>query len=191
MKNTITRFINGDQNAFKRIYEMFYRSLCSYGYRVTGEVESVNDIVQETFLSLWHKRTEFQSIDSVRYFLYATTRNKCLNFIKHQKVVENYQNTFSGKDEYENFESSSLELIIEEEVRRQLMEAVASLPESYRKVIILSLKDKQNQEIARILGLSVNTVRNQKQKGYSILRKKLGSNFYFLQYFFLIAEWYN
>lgn len=161
---------------------MFYQTLCSYGFKIVGDSELASDLVQETFISLWCKREDFESIDSIRYFLYAALKNRCLNHIKHKKIVENHQEGTVVKDQ--DREADYLDLIILEEVHRQLREAIATLPESYRKVIVLSLKDKQNQEIASILGLSVNTVRNQKQKGYALLRKKFGNNFYLFFVFF-------
>lgn len=176
MEETVNKFKEGDQLAFRSIYDSFYRALCSYCYRIVGEVELTNDFVQDCFVALWNKRVEFTTLDSIRFFLYATLRNRCINHLKHRHVEEKHQEVITQLQKKQELSSSFLDLIIEEELHRQLMEAIESLPESYRKVFILSLKDKQNQEIAEILGLSVNTVRNQKQRGYAILRKKLGSS---------------
>lgn len=182
MTNTLLQFNNGDQAAFRTIYDMFYQALCSYGCKIVGDTDLASDMVQEVFISLWCKREEFTSIDSVRYFLYAALKNRSLNHIKHTKIVEKHQGGVATQEQ--DKEADYLDLIILEEVHRQLREAIAELPESYRKVIVLSLKDKQNQEIANILGLSVNTVRNQKQKGYAILRKRIGDSSYLIFVFF-------
>lgn len=173
MSITFSKFRSGDQAAFKHIYNMFFKPLSSYCYKIVGDVELTNDLVQECFVVLWNKRQEFESVESVRYFLYTSLRNRCINQMKHKKITDSYQQQTFKEDNSIDLNNDYLDLIIEEEARRQLKEAIDSLPESNRKVILLSLKDKQNQEIASILGLSVNTVRNQKQRGYDLLRKKL------------------
>ena len=66
-----------------------------------------------------------------------------------------------------------LNSILEEEVYHHLMKAISDLPEQYRKVFLLVLENKSNQEIADILALQVETVKSYKKAGKKMLYKRL------------------
>ena len=66
---------------------------------------------------------------------------------------------------------------------RLLRKAIHALPPQMREIILLTLDDKSNNEIAEALRVSVNTVKTQKKTAYRKLKEMLGKDFvYFLAF---------
>lgn len=127
-------------------------------------------MTQEIFLSLWEKQDHFENDQSIKAYLYTSIRNKCLNFLKHQTVQKKHEAQLIYELESEQFFTAH---VIEEEAFNQLYQEINNLPTSSQKVMLLALKGLKNQEIARTLNISENTVKTQKKIAYSKLRSKL------------------
>jgi len=71
------RMTEGDQKAFLHIYESQYRSLLSYGFSMTANLELTKDCIQEMFLELWNKHaTVNKDVRDVRSYLFTWLRRK-------------------------------------------------------------------------------------------------------------------
>lgn len=165
----IQRIAAGDLIAFKEMYENMFYSLCLYGYKMISNEDVVRDIVQESFISVWNKREEFNSLVGTKSYLYAAVRNNILNHIRDSKTVSIEQHTFKDEEESAEFNSQ----ILREESYKLVQDAVKNLPDQTRKIIMLTLNGCSNQEIADELEISINTVKSLKKAGYAKLREKL------------------
>lgn len=152
---------------------MHYKRICAFGYRYIPDASAVEDIIQDVFLSLWERKKDFEHPDSIKSFLYTTARNKCLNYLKHKKVIRKHESSLIKELESDQF---FIGHVIEEEVFNQLHSEINMLPEASQKIMILSLKGKKIKEIAQQLGISENTVKTQKKLAYAKLRIKLSSD---------------
>lgn len=169
-KETIVQnFKNGDKEAFRHLFELLYPAMCIFARKYLKDSVDAEDIAQEVFIELWNHKTKFQSLEQVKSFLYLSVKNRCLNFIKHLQVKEKYAQT-TEMDHEASFE----ERVIETEVIHQLNQAIVSLPEQQRQVILLSLQGLKNEEIASDMGLSINTIKLYKKIAYEQLRNKVG-----------------
>jgi RNA polymerase sigma-70 factor, ECF subfamily len=77
----------GDKAAFGELSESYRRELRLHCYRLLGSFEESEDLVQETFLRAWRKRSSFQGRSSFRRWLYAIATNACLDVLKRRKRV--------------------------------------------------------------------------------------------------------
>ncbi len=163
---TLLAFRNGDNEAFKHVFNVFYKRLCIFAAGIAN-AELAEDIVQEAFVKLWERRETFNHSESIKGFLYLTIKNTCINAYKHQQIVNKHLSTLvEGVDE-KNIAQS----IIEAEVAYELQKAIQMLPLGCRKVIYLCyFKEFSNQETADVLDVSINTVKTQKARGMKILR---------------------
>lgn len=73
-----------------------------------------------------------------------------------------------------------LNQILEEEVYLILKEALDTLPEQTRQIYDLSLLGHDNQEIASLLGLTLDAVKARKKRGKQLLQEKLKNLIYLL-----------
>jgi RNA polymerase sigma-70 factor (ECF subfamily) len=173
--NNIIRHINkGDRKAFKALFDAYFNALSAFGYKYIPDQFVVEDMVQESFISFWEKRKDFSHINAVKSFLYTSVRNKCLNHIKHQSVVQKHESALTYELESDHAFASH---VIEEETFNQLFVEIRSLPKSAQKIMLLALNGLKNQEIADELSITINTVKTQKKIAYSKLKENLGSRF--------------
>ena len=171
-ENHIKRINQGDIKAFKEVYNHMFKSLCLYAYKILPEEDVVSDVVQEAFIIMWKKRTEFNSMSGSKAYLYTVVRNRIIDELKARKK-EVSKTEFVQSIEFDN-------QITKEETYKLLHEAIATLPEQTQNVVNLSMNGNSNPEIAEELGVSVNTVKTLKKIGYSRLREQLKENIFLL-----------
>ena len=94
------------------------------------------------------------------------TSNTVLNYIKHQKIRLRYEQSLHDLEDKTLFEY----FIIEEEVERILLKTQENLPPKCKRIFILAIQGKNNDEIAKELNISVNTVKTQKKIAYRTLK---------------------
>lgn len=154
----------------KQIFDTYYEALVSYAGRFLPLLDECEDLVQDIFVNLWEKELDFPDDISLKVFLYKSIRNKCFNVIKHGKVKDSYT-SLAETNQIED-DSLFLEQLLEEEIVRQLHQAIELLPERKKEIIKLSLKGLKNTEIAEQLGIKLQTVKTLKSQAYVILRQQ-------------------
>ncbi|AYL95582.1 RNA polymerase sigma-70 factor [Mucilaginibacter celer] len=154
------------------IFNEYYDRLVYFSLQLVKDKEQAEDIAQEAFIKYWdqHQNVAPHPI-AIKNFLYSTVRNASLNVIRHNKVVEGYIE-LHGNAEPE--EPPVIEAIITAEAVAEIHAALQTLPESHRIISIMGyFEGKKNQEIADELGMSVNTVKKQKQRALELMRMQL------------------
>jgi RNA polymerase sigma-70 factor (ECF subfamily) len=174
--NYIKGLNKGDKKIFRQVFEEFYPSLILFANRYLNDSEQAEDMVQETFIGLWERRTTLYSENGLKSYLYQSVKNKSLNYIRHGKLKDRHISEELRKKNADDFES----FFIEEESLRLFYKIIEELPEKQKEVVLLTLKGLNRNEIAEQLDITVDTVKYHKQKAFSILREKLKGNFYLL-----------
>ncbi len=178
--NLLTRrILDGDESAFKVLYEDFFHTLLAVACKYV-ELEVAKDIVQDVFLKLWSTPQKFQHTTDLRFYLYRSVQNGCLNYIRNRKVEDGYRNKVEIVTE--DFFYS---VVQEEEIFIRLRKAINELPEKYMNVINLSLEGLSDKEIADRLSISLDSVKQQKKRGKEQLRQKLDHPFLLLLVIFI------
>lgn len=176
----------GNQTAFNTLFRMFHPALCFFARRLAisllpGEAE---EIVSDSFLKLWHRRSNFLSLSSIKAFLYIATRNACLNNLNKEAVRHRQHAKFLFNAG--GIEDTVIEEIIYTEVLREVSQAIESLPDQCRRIIKMAYEDGLTpKEIAAALDITVSTVNNQKSRGVRLLRQRISSSGFTLLLAFL------
>lgn len=164
---------NGDQNAFTDLYDVYYQSLCDYGFRFVNDPDLMEDVVQDVFVWIWEKRKYWNPKPGVtiRAYLYRAVHNRVI--MKARK--KRYECPF---DEYteENIlhHQPQVDEIENQRIQNAIKESIDLLPEKRREILILSLiQGLTYEEIASILDISVNTVHTQIKRARKLLRNQL------------------
>ncbi|WP_257668992.1 RNA polymerase sigma factor [Parapedobacter tibetensis] len=176
-KDLLHRLQDGDQVAYDSLFRQFHPALCFFARRLVNEPRIAEEIVLDTMLKLWHRCDNFDSVSSIKAFLYIATKNACFNHIEKERVRTAHQNQFLG--DFKDTEDAVVTEIIYAEVLREVSEVIDTLPEQCRKVIKMIYEEGLSaNEISKTLGVTVSTVNNQKSRGISLLKKRLsGSGF--------------
>jgi RNA polymerase sigma-19 factor, ECF subfamily len=162
----------GGPDALQSLLKQFYNPLCLFAERLLADRAAAEDIVGESFIKLWNKRTDFETMQNIKAFMYITVRNACLNHLKQAKRESLNQKQLayltSEKEEF------VLNEMIRAEVLKEIMREIDKLPEQCGKVLKLGyLEGLKNQEIADMLKISVHTVKNQKARAIQLLKIRL------------------
>jgi len=164
---------NGNQEAFEFLFKSYYPRLKGYAFRFINDEETVRDIIQESFLRFWERRSILEAI-SVSSLLFAMVRNACLNYLKHLQVVEqhnmDYLASVDGKEElyYADFNLSPEYSLLYKELQDQVGIVMKSLPPRCREVFYMSrFKKMKNREIAEALDISTTAVEKHIAKAIS------------------------
>ena len=155
----------GDERAFRTLFEEFYASLCLFATRYLGDREEAADVVQETFLKYWNKHTDFDDL----------LRDRELRSRIPEEWIEDSEQEFRNQ-------------VMEEEVHRIFNHAIDKLPLQMRMVINLSLDGLKNSEIAEKMNLSEGTVHAYKKEAYKKLRISLKDYYYLLPFLLFISR---
>lgn len=163
---------SGDERAFSAVYNQFYQALCFFAEQITKDHFGAKEVVQDVFVKLWQRENAGSEIQNIKSYLYAATRNGCLNYIDAAQRRNRRNEEFGNLTEAD--EDEILQNIIRAEVMREIALAIEQLPTQCRKVVQMTFQEgKSPNEIADTLGVSVSTVRNQKARGVGLLKKLL------------------
>lgn len=171
-QNVMESFRQGDEAAFAIFFDLHYKSLCYFAMPLTKDTQQAEDTVAECFFKLWELRTEFQTEQNIKAFLYISCRNACLNHLRNLKRRNAAQELYFSQ--LEAGEETILYQIIEMEVLHMLSCEIEELPTKCREVFkMIYIENKKTIEIANLLGISVKTVRGHKARAIDLLKSQL------------------
>jgi len=105
---TWSAFINGDKEALSSIFITYHDDLSRYGYKLTGDVELVNDCIQNLFLKLWKNHENLKQIDIIKPYLLRSLRNHIIDSLElrrsFQQIDEDIEDMFMVKYTQEDLE---------------------------------------------------------------------------------------
>ncbi|UXD69397.1 RNA polymerase sigma-70 factor [Sphingobacterium faecium] len=164
---------SGNHKAFEILYHRYKILLVSHAYQKLGSYDGAKEIVQDVFSQIWFKHTELPSVKNLSAWLYVLVRNKVFKHIAHQHVVDRYAESFRH---FTDNVSHYTEYQIREREMQQLIDAeIDKLPPKMKHVLLMSRSQGlSHREIAELMGISENTVKNHIKAALKILRKRLG-----------------
>ncbi|TSJ45081.1 RNA polymerase sigma-70 factor [Fluviicola chungangensis] len=152
------------------VFRDYYKPLVRYGNTFLKDSDEAEDVVQQVFVSLWEKRTEWEVHTSIRAVLYKAVQNACLNKLKHLKVRHAYAEDLKAA----TIPGEVSDPVQVNELNERIQQALESMPEQCGRIFKMSrFEQLRYQEIADQLGLSVKTVENQMGKALKIVREEL------------------
>lgn len=182
--------INGKEPvAWEELYARYYKALCAYSASLTGDAAFAEDLVQELLLRMWQSERTFSVLPELAAYLYRSVYHNSLAYRRDRSNRESLLRNMHEQQVRDEIsppphfdpeaDTELLAGMVGEEVIRRLYSDIHALPSEQSRIIRLSIAGFKGAEIARRLGISINTVKTQKYRGYRSLRLKL-SKFFFL-----------
>jgi len=171
-KSLLPEFKRGNTHAFRVVYDMFFPSLCFFAKRLVDNDGEGEDIAADSFVKLLNRHDSFDTLPNIKAFLYITTRNACLNYLRYT------QRQHSSKRELnrlqEKTDEHALSHMVHAEVLREVEFEIEQLPNRCREIFKLIYYERRSaDDIAELLGISINTVWVQRAKAIQLIRTNL------------------
>jgi RNA polymerase sigma factor (sigma-70 family) len=141
------------EELFKDIFQANSRKIYHLCYGYTGDDDSANDLMQETFIKVWQNLDKFRNQALISTWIYRIAVNTCLSWLRVEKrqpkdeltenIIENKQEEISEKNEQVSL----------------LYKCISQLEENERIVITMVLDEVPYAEIAQISGISEGNLR--------------------------------
>lgn len=152
---------------FEKTYTEYWKKLNAFSYTMTQDKDLAQNIVQDVFIDLWERKDEL-NILAIEPYLFRAVKNQ---------VFKHYQNNRFDKtvleDKFEDYIIDNF-TSIDPEVMDLLYSLLDKLPEKRKEVLLMyKFQDMSIDQIAKELGISKQTVKNQISSGLKQLREGL------------------
>jgi RNA polymerase sigma-70 factor (family 1) len=174
-KQITLRLKAGDENAFEEIFYRYYKHLLAIGIKFLKNPDLAEDAVQDIFLKLWDHRDSLNETYAIKNFLSVSMKNHVLNVIRnhHQSIWE----YLSSEMEELNGEETTNDTFQFQEYSLILERGIQQLPPQREKVFRLRVfSGLDNEQVARQLSVSVNTVKVQFSQATRFLKDYLSKH---------------
>ena len=162
--------MRGDASEFRGVVERHQRMVFSLALRVTGEYGTAEEVAQDVFLELFRSAERLSSEDHVRFWLRRVTVHRATDALRRQahrpeaSAEEWMDDTAADGDG-----AAGVGAVLE----ARLEELLGSLPEQMRVAVVLRYQEEMlPDEIAKLLGQPVASVKSNLQRGLKLLRRK-------------------
>ncbi len=177
----VSRIKLGDTEAMEEIVKRYSNKVYNLAYHLTRDASAAEEIMQEVFLTVISKIGTLTNDAFFSTWLYRVATNASYGFLRKEKKFTDH----TPVEELENatppsYDWSTLpdDILLSDESKTILKEAIDSLSETMRTVVIMKdVEGLKNEEIAQTLGLSVPAVKSRLHRGRLILRDALSDYF--------------
>jgi RNA polymerase sigma-70 factor (ECF subfamily) len=181
-KLLIERCKRGDIAAFDLLIRQYEKRVYNFAYRLSNNQDDAEDVAQEAFIRVFNAVGTFRGEANFSTWLFKIVTNVYLDERKRAKA-----HTTVPLDEFIELEEDTVsrqiedagptpEMVVQERERNQIIqEAIQSLPEYQRVMIVLyHNQEKSYEEIAQIMNLPIGTVKSRLNRARLALKEKLG-----------------
>ena len=156
----LTQIAQGDETAFLALYDRYSQPLYNYILRLIQRPKDAEDLLQETFLSIWQSSRRFRGKSSVKTWVYRIAHNRTVSWLRRQK---NLDRAPASPEELEIRDTAHLpeDALITDWQNARIQAAIQQLTPKHRAVIELTfVQEFSYKEIGEILQIPVGTVKS-------------------------------
>src|SRR6202047_3895091 len=159
----VARAKTGDSDAYRTLVDRHSRSVFRLGYRMTGNEQDAEDVVQETFMRAYKQLNKYEARSSFSTWLYRIASNYSLDLIRSRKRHEDKRERGSAEDERDILQSIPVDspgpdrLMYGIQISDRVNAALNELSPQERTAFVLRHFEGQSiQEIGEALGTGTN-----------------------------------
>ena len=169
-EHTLRAVIQGDRVAFARLYNHYRNPALRFCISILKDEDEAENMLQEVFIKIWERRSQINPELNFNSYLFTCLRNMAFDYLKKMEKNEWLKQQYMERMELIRDEDSELA-----EVQMQnLHSAIGTLSEKRKQILKLTIEEGMSyQEIAEMLHISKNTVKNQLVKAKQFLRDKM------------------
>lgn len=184
-KELLWEIAEGNESSFASLYRHYARTLLPFFRKFTRDESSANDMLQNTFLSIWLDRAKLPDIENLDAFIHKVAANRAYTWMAKLRSVERLDAIAASRNV--PAQDTTYQEVLFREAQKLVQEAVDEMP-AKRKQIFQLYKEKglKYNEIAAQLDISASTARNAVAAALDSIRAKLvesGLYIFFILFF--------
>ncbi|RYG68628.1 RNA polymerase sigma factor, partial [bacterium] len=177
---TLQRAKEGDLKAFEEIYQLYHRRIYNAVYGMLGDPDDAQDVTQDVFMRLHDALPTLRADEAFSTYLYRIALNLCRDRARRKKRVRFQSMDTPRADDDGDVEPMDFpdqgklpeELITGDELQRRVREAVLTLSDDHKAVIVMHhFQSMEVNDIARILKVPTGTVKSRLARGRDQLHR--------------------
>lgn len=177
----------GNRAAFEEIVKRYERKVYNLAFRILGNQDDASDVLQDTFLQVFKNISTFKGDSKFSTWLYRIATNASLMKKRKDKKTQSISietPILTGKGNKisrqlkDDWAGNPLDIVEKKEIKNVLKKAIASMHEEYRIPLVLrDIDGFSNEEVSKILNISVPAVKSRVHRARMFLREELGNYF--------------
>lgn len=160
----LSRLANRDNEVFQWFFMRFYNCFVSFAMRYVKTKDAAEDVVQDVFYSLLSRPQLFPSVLSLKSWFYTAIHNKCLDLYRRDQLKQRYCDDLLHSEDF-----LLMNNVLEEEVAWTLQNFLKQLPPRTREVYNLVIQGYGNEDICKLLEMTMDAVKSHKKRGKAVL----------------------
>ncbi|HLH08588.1 MAG TPA: sigma-70 family RNA polymerase sigma factor [Terriglobales bacterium] len=174
-----------DPNSAERVLELIQRTVFSFSMKVCGHREDAEDTSQEVLVKATEHLPRLDDPGGLTTWLYTVAKNACLMRRRKSKSspaeMMSLDELMPDREELEALEQSATDSpehsVLREEEAERVRDAVLRIPPQYRLILVLhDMEELSTEDVARITGMTENTVRVRLHRARLFVRKELSTS---------------
>ena len=164
-------YLNGDKEAFELLYNKYKNKIQYFICNIIKDYQKAEDITQEVFIYILQNKVREDC--SFKYYIYLVAKSRAINYINMEKRHTDLNEKYVFP-EAEEIQKDVSEIIIKEETKKELKEAIDKLDDKYKNAIYLTkIEELTYNETAQILDETLENTKVLVHRGKKELRKIL------------------
>jgi RNA polymerase sigma-70 factor (ECF subfamily) len=163
----IELFKKDKEAAFEKMFRRYFKPLCIMGSYYTGDMSEAEDITQQLFIRFWAEDWYDRIYVSLESFLKVSLRNACINHLEKEATLKRK----ISKAPQEGLAEQAFDFLVDEDQRKWVEKILSQLPPKGRQAFeLVYMEDVSYAEAAKIMSISVNTLKSHLKSTLNSLR---------------------
>jgi RNA polymerase sigma-70 factor, ECF subfamily len=170
-KDLLGRFLEGDEDSFATLMRRHEDRIFGLAYRITGDRADALEATQETFTSLFRSAANFKGDSELGTWLYRIGLNAARDVVRRRRRAPVPEGAPEQLDLHRPAVAATDDAVA---ARLDVARALAALPEDYREAVVMhDIGGIPYEEIARLTGVAIGTVKSRISRGRRMLARHL------------------
>lgn len=176
----------GSRDAFEELFSRHHRRVIQFCYRMTGDRARAEEAAQEVFLRIARAAFTYRPTAKFTTWMFTIARRATLNFLRDEKETGEKVPLRHGTDREEVPGAMQVEgpadldperIVWSAQLGEKFVEALQSLPETYRTAFVLNRGDGLTcEEVATVLGITVQAVKSRIFRAKEMLLREISAD---------------
>jgi RNA polymerase sigma-70 factor, ECF subfamily len=171
----IARARNGDQEAFRLIFDRYARPVLSFIYDLVGQRDLAEELAQETFVRAFKNLKQIRDDTKLSSWLFGISRNVALEAVRSRQKDYRNHDAAACLEIIEATQLNPDQDLLQKELNGAMNRALHSMNDEWRTIFVLKvLHQRSYQEIVEITGFSLAKVKTDLHRARLEMRRRMG-----------------